>query len=77
MDGKYLKNKPLGFLKWVQERSQFNEDFTKSQHEDSDEGNYLEDDVQYPENLHNLHDELLFSPERMKIEKFEKLLQHF
>ena len=34
----------------------------------------VEDDVQYPENLHNLHNDLPFLPERMKIENVEKLL---
>ena len=34
-------------------------------------------DVQYPGNLHNLHYDLPFLPERMKIEKFEKLVANF
>ena len=42
----------------------------------SEEGNeryFLEVDVQYLENLHELHD-LPFLPGRMKIEKVEKLV---
>ena len=31
-------------------------------------------DVQYAENLHELHNDLSFLPERMKIEKVEKLV---
>ena len=31
-------------------------------------------DVQYPENLQNLHNDLSFLPERMKIENVEKLV---
>ena len=31
-------------------------------------------DVQYPENLYNLHNDLPFSPQRMKIWKIEKLV---
>ena len=31
-------------------------------------------EVQYPENLNNLHNDLPFLPERMKIEKVEKLV---
>ena len=30
--------------------------------------------VQYPEKLHELHNNLLFLPERMKTEKVEKLI---
>ena len=36
----------------------------------SDEGHFLENDVQYPEKLHDLHPDL---PERMEIEEVEKL----
>ena len=57
-----------------QDTSQFNEDFIKNQHEESDEGYFLEVDVQYPEKLHELHNDLPFLPERMKIEKVEKLV---
>ena len=40
---------------------------------DSDEGCFLKDNVQYSENFYNLHNDLFFFNERMKIEKFEKL----
>ena len=46
----------------------------KSCIEESDDGYLLEVDIQYPEKLQELHDDLPFSPERMKIEKVEKLL---
>ena len=52
--------------------SQFNEDFTKNYNEESDEGYFLEVDVQYLEKLHDLRNDLLFLSERMKIEKVEK-----
>ena len=42
--------------------------------EESDDGYLLEVDIQYPEKLQELHDDLPFLPERMKIEKVEKLL---
>ena len=42
--------------------------------EKSDEGCFLEDDAQYPEKLHELHIDLPFSPERMKIKKVEKFV---
>ena len=52
----------------------FNEDFIKNYNEESDEGYFLEDDIQYLEKLHELHNDLPFSPGRMKIEKVEKLV---
>ena len=65
---------PLRNLKWVHEISQFNEDFIKSHNDDSNEGYFLEVDVQCPENLHNLYNDSSFLHERMKIEKVEKLV---
>ena len=52
---------------------QFNEGFIKSYNEESDKGYFLEVDVQYLEKLHDLHNDLLILPERIKIEKVEKL----
>ena len=65
---------PLGSFNRAEETSQFNEDFIKSYNDDIDEGCFLEVDVQYPENLHNLHKDLPFLPEKMKIEKVEELI---
>ena len=42
--------------------------------EESDEGYFLEVDVQYLEKLRELHNDLPFLPERMKIEKVGKLV---
>ena len=61
-------------FKWVEDTSEFNEDFIKSYNAESDEGYFLKVDVKYPENLHNLHNDLPLLLERMKIEKVEKLL---
>ena len=47
-------------FEWVQDTSQFNEDFIKSHNEESDEGYFIEVDVQYPEKLHELHNDLPF-----------------
>ena len=52
----------------------FNEDFIKNYDEDSDKGYILEVDVKYPKNLHDLHSDLPFLPEGMKINKCSKLL---
>ena len=66
---------PLGSFKWVEKSPQFNEDFIKSCNEDSDEGHFLEVDLQYPENLHSLHNDLPFFPGKMKIKEKIKNLQ--
>ena len=53
---------------------QFNEDFIKNSNEESNEGYFPEVDVQYPEKLHDLHNDLPFLLERIKTEKVEKLV---
>ena len=49
----------------------------KISNEESNEGYFLEVDVQYPEKLLELHNDLLFLPERIKTEKVEKLIANF
>ena len=51
---------PLVGFKWVEETSQFNDNFIKRYNEDTNTGYLLEVDVQYPEKLHELHNDLLF-----------------
>ena len=58
---------PVNNFKWIKD-TQFNEDFIKNYNQESDEGYFLEVDVQYPEKLLELHNDLPFLPERMKIE---------
>ena len=52
----------------------FTEDFIKNYDEDSDKRYIFELDAEYPKNLHNLHNDLPFLPERMKINKCNKLV---
>ena len=70
MSQKILVNK----FQWIEETSQFNEFFIKIYNQEIDEGNFLEIDVQWPKKLHELHNDLPFFSERMKLEKFEKLV---
>ena len=49
-------------------------DFIKNYNQESDKGCFVEVDVQYLEKLHDPHNDLPFLPERMKIEKVEKLV---
>ena len=61
-------------FEWIEDTSKFNEDFIKNYNEKSEEGYFLEVDAQYPEKLHELYNDLPFLPERMKIEKVQKLV---
>ena len=65
---------PVNNFAWFKDTSQFNEDFIKNYNEEINEGYFLEVDVQYLEKLHELHNDLSFLPERMKMEKVEKLV---
>ena len=65
---------PINNFEWIQDTSYFNKDFIKNYNEKSDEGYFLEGDVQYPKTLNGVHNDLPFLPERMKIEKVEKLV---
>ena len=61
-------------FEWIEDTLQFNEDFIKKCNEESDEGYFLEVDIQYLEKLHELHNYIPFLPERMKFEKVEKVV---
>ena len=65
---------PVNNFEWIKDTSQFNEDFIKNYNEESDEGYFLEVDIQYPEKLHELHNDVPFLPERKKIKKVKKLV---
>ena len=68
------KNLLVNDFTWVEDISEFNEEFIKIYHDDSDKRYFLETDVQYPENLRNLQNNLSFLPEKMEMEKAEILV---
>ena len=54
--------------------SDFNDELTKNYDEKSEEGHFLEVDMEYPKLVWNSHKELPFLLERKKFEKVEKLV---
>ena len=65
---------PVDGFDWIKDLSKIDEDFIKNYDKDSDKGYILEVDVKYPKNLHDLHSDLSFLTERMKIDKCKKLV---
>ena len=68
------KKLPVDGFDWVEDLSKIDEDFIKNYDEDSDVRYFIEADVEYPKELHTLHSHLPFLPERMKVNKCEKLI---
>ena len=65
---------PVGGFKWKKNMSKFTEKFIQNCDEGSNKGYILEVDIKYPKDLHGLHEDLPFLPERMKIDKCKKLV---
>ena len=61
-------------FKWKENMFKFNEYFLKNYDEDSDKGYILEVDIKYPKNLRDLHSDLPFLHERVKINKCNKFV---
>ena len=72
-----LEKLPVGGFKWIKDVSKIDEDFIKNYDENGDIGYFLKLDVKYLKELHDLHSNLLFLPERMKIGKCKKLVCNF
>ena len=60
-----LQNLPVNNFEWKEDTSPFNEGFIKNHNEESDE-DFLKDDVQYFEKLHEFHNDLPFLVGRIK-----------
>ena len=73
MDGQWHKR----YLQMVQSGLKIHPNlkmiFLQNYNEHSDERYFFEIDVQCPEKLHDLHNDLLLLPERIKIEKSKHL----
>ena len=67
------KKLPVSDFKWADDLSIFTKDLI-NYNENSDEGYLFELDVEYPKNIHKLHSDLPFLPERMKINNGSKLV---
>ena len=65
---------PVDGFKWKTVMSTFDKKFMENYDENSNKGYTLEVDIEYPKNLHDLHIDLTFLPERMKINKCNKLV---
>ena len=65
------KELPVNGFKWLDSDkiNKINEDFIKNYNENDNKGYILEVDVKYPKRLHELHSDLPFLSERMKIDK--------
>ena len=60
-------------FKWT-DNNKINEEFIKNYNENDNKRYILEVDVRYPKRLHELHSDLPFLPERMEIDKCNKLV---
>ena len=72
-----LRKFPVNNFGRIEYTSQFNKDFIKHNIEESDKEYFLEVDFHYIEKLYELYNNLLFSPEIMKIRKVKKLVANF
>ena len=68
------KKLPVDGFKWVDDLSMFTEDFIKNYDEEGDVGYLLVVDIEYPKTLCMLHSDLPLLPEKMKINKYPKLV---
>ena len=68
------KKLPIKGFKWLDDIERIDEEFIKEYNEISDKGYVIEADVDYPQELHDLHSDMPFLPKRMVINKTKKLV---
>ena len=70
------KKLPVNGFRWLDSNkiNEINEEFIRNYIENDNKGYILEVDVRYPKRLHELHRDLRFLSERMKIDKCNKLV---
>ena len=68
------KKLPANGFKWFDNEHVINEEFIKNYNENDKKGYILEVDVKYPKELHDLHSDLPFLPERIEMNKCKKLV---
>ena len=68
------KKLPIDNFKWETDLSIFTNDFIKNYNAKSDIGYLFYADIAYPKDLYELHKDLPFLPDRMKVNKVNKLI---
>ena len=68
------KKLPIKGFKWLDDIERIDEEFIKEYNEINDKGYVIEADLDYPQELHDLHSDMPFLPERMVINKTKKLV---
>ena len=69
-----IRKLPVSDFHWVEDLSEIDEDFIKNYDDDSIVGYFNEADIEYPKELHSLHSDLPFLPERMEVNGCKKLI---
>ena len=67
------KKLPMKGFKWMDDISRIDEEFIKGFNENNNKGYVLEVDVNYPQELYDIHSDMPFLPERMVINKTKKI----
>ena len=68
------KKLPIKGFKWIDYVERIDEEFIKEYNEINDKGYVIEADVDYPQEVHDLHSDMPSLPERMVISKTKKLV---
>ena len=64
---------PVGGFKWVKNVFKIDEEFIKNYNENSNIGFFLKVNIEYPKELHELHCDLPFLPEKIEINGHSKM----